>query len=266
MARKRSIKPEFFSDVDLADVSIEARYLYAGMWPWMDRQGVIEADARVHRVNTFPHDEKVTASKVQLWLNELVRAGFVLRFSWLGKELLFCPTFNTHQKLFPDEKARFNVSDELLGSLKVDAPLPATSTLSPIRNSIGSVSEPVRVEVEVEVRSTKNEEGEIFDFESLYKTWPRKRGKDEGMHRLKARIKTRGAYTLFATAVAHYLIEHAHLKTKKEYTPYWSSFVGVDGKEPWRDYIEKPDLENQGPETADQIAARLIAEHEGRCA
>jgi hypothetical protein len=148
MARKRSIKPEFFSDVDLAEVSIEARYLFAGMWPWMDRQGIIESDPRVHRANVFPHDEKVTAAKVKGWLDELIQAGFVLRFSWLDKDLVYCPTFNIHQKLFPDEKARFNVSEELLTGLRNDTRVPATFTLSTIGKSIGTVSVPVRVEVE----------------------------------------------------------------------------------------------------------------------
>ena len=264
MARKRSIKPEFFSDIDLAEVSIEARFLYAGMWLWMDRQGVIEASPKAHRANVFPHDERVTANKVESWLNELVKARFVVRFTWQGKELLYCPTLKVHQKLFPDEKARFNVSDELLAKLENDALLPDTSTLSSNNKIIGSVSEPVRVRVEVEEKVEVKEEAQIFDFETLYKTWPRKRGKDEGMNRLSLRIKTKETFDQFTKAVHHAVLEFQTLKTEKRFIPYWSSFVGVEGREPWRDYIDRPDFKAFGEEAPEERIARMVRESEER--
>lgn len=244
MARKRFIKPEFFRDVDMAELSIEARYLYAGMWPWMDRQGVIEADPRVHRANVFPHDEKITAQKVQGWLNELIQNSFVVKFSWQGKELLYCPTFILHQRLFPDEQAAFNVSDELLESFKSNAVLPAHSrhlnVTVPSQSMHSTVQEPVEEKEEVKVEEEEKKANfENFDFEPIYAGYPRKRGKDEGMQRLVKRITDRDAFDRFAKAVKQYARECRLERTEPSKMMYWSTFVGTerDG-EPWKSFAD----------------------------
>lgn len=77
-----------------------------------------------------------------------------------------------------------------------------------------------------------------FDFESLYRSYARRKGKDEGMQRLRSRIKTQEQFDQFARAVRKHASECRRLRTDEKYIPYWSSFVGVPGKEPWRDYID----------------------------
>jgi hypothetical protein len=244
MARKRFIKPEFFQDLDLAEVCIEARYLYAGMWPWMDRQGLVEADPRAHRVNVFPYDEKISISKVAGWIDELVEKGFLIRFSWQGKDLLLCPTFSLHQRLFPDEKTRFNVSDELLRSLINDTGVPAQSRHLTVTVPSQSMHSTVQDDVkEKEKGIKKGGVGENktptpkFDFESLYQIYPRKIGKSEGMKRLEKRITDQATFDQFSGAVRRYRSECARLRTDEKYIKHWSSFVGTDEREPWRDYI-----------------------------
>lgn len=243
MARKRFIKPEFFGDPDLAEVSIEARFLYAGMWPWMDRQGLIEASAKVHRANVFPHDEKITAAKVQGWIDELVAGGFVKRFSWRGKDLLFCPTFPTHQRLFPDERALYDVPAETLASL-TDAGVPAQSHPSsvtvPSQSLHSTVQEPDK---EKEEEKEEEEERNAQNFESIYDTYPRKRGKEAGLKRLNKRYgNDPKAFTQFAAAVRGLIHEIKMQRTDPKFVPYFSTFVGTDDAEPWRDYVppEKP--------------------------
>lgn len=247
MARKRYIKPEFFKDIDMADLTIEARYVYAGMWPWMDRQGVIEADARVHRANIFPHDEKVTVQKVQGWLNELIRHGFVIRFSWQGKDLLLCPTFSLHQRLFPDEQARFNVSDELLKTLVANAGVPAQSSDSTVMEQTQSLHGTVQAEVEVEekerVKVEVREEAQNFDFESLYKAYPRHEGKGPGLKRIAKQIGgDTQRFEAFSKAVRHYAALCDRRQTPTDKIKMFSSFVGNDRDKvyPWLDYIERP--------------------------
>jgi hypothetical protein len=80
-----------------------------------------------------------------------------------------------------------------------------------------------------------------FDFESVYQGYPRKRGKDEGMKRLKARIKTQADFDAFSSAVRKYASECRMERRDPKYMLHWSSFVGTDDKEPWRDYaLESP--------------------------
>lgn len=76
-----------------------------------------------------------------------------------------------------------------------------------------------------------------FDFEDLYRTYPRKRGKDEGMIRLKSRIKTKEQFDSFARAVREYSRECRMERTDQTKILYWSSFIGTDEKQPWRDFL-----------------------------
>jgi hypothetical protein len=78
-----------------------------------------------------------------------------------------------------------------------------------------------------------------FDFEALYKTYPRKLGKAEGLGRLKGMIKTEQDYQDFQSAVANY---NAHLrknKTEPQFIKHFSSFVGTSYKQTWRDWLDK---------------------------
>lgn len=238
MARKRYIKPEFFGDPDLAELRIEARYLYAGLWPWMDRQGLIDADPRLIRANVFPHDEKVTAPKVRSWIDELVQHGFVIRFPHQGKTLLYCPKFSTHQRLFPDEKAVFNVSDELLEQLRNDTVLPHCSDVVPPQSSHSTVQVEVRVREEVKERVEEYlDQNSNFDFESVYAFYPRKEGKAKGLQKLRARNWTEESFREFESAVKEYARKCRMERTDAKYIKHFVTFVGTDEAETWRDYI-----------------------------
>lgn len=81
-----------------------------------------------------------------------------------------------------------------------------------------------------------------FDFEALYSVYPRKRGKSAGMARLAARIESWDEYEAFARAVRKYAHECRMERREERFILHWSSFVGAEGKEPWKDYAdpEKP--------------------------
>lgn len=251
MARKRFIKPEFFNDVDLAEVAIEARYLYAGLWPFMDRQGIIEADARIHRANVFPHDEKVTVAMVQTWLDQLVANGFVVRFAWQGKTLLYCPTFATHQRLFPDEKARFAVTDDFLASLSLDAGVPAQSSHStvtvPSQYSDGTVQLHVEEKekdlskrdlASQSVNSAANFEARMsFDLPALFDQYPKQERRSVALAILGEKIRTQADYDAWQLAIRNYANRCRREATELKYIKSFKNFAG-EWKD-WRDYTHK---------------------------
>lgn len=75
-----------------------------------------------------------------------------------------------------------------------------------------------------------------FDFEILYKGWPRKIGKAKGMARLVAMVRDQKTYDLFAKAVRNY----AQVTNGRddEHKLHWSSFVGTKAAPLWRDYVD----------------------------
>jgi hypothetical protein len=72
-----------------------------------------------------------------------------------------------------------------------------------------------------------------FDFESLYKKYPRKEGKADGLKRCKAQIKTPEAFAELSQAIDKYK-SHVHSKGLEEkYIKHFSTFMNS-----WRDWLD----------------------------
>lgn len=131
MARTRSLKPDFFKDLLLAELPLSVRYLYAGMWCQMDKGGVCEADPRLLKIEIFPFDETITAGTVESWCEMLQAKGRLQKCSFEGKQYFRCPTFERHQRFHRDEKEKFLIpkhlwNDALHDTLRPGAdPVPA---------------------------------------------------------------------------------------------------------------------------------------------
>ena len=112
MARIRYLKPEFFTDTNLSALPLEARVLYAGLWPQMDCNGVVEGDARLIKVWVYPLDECYTVAMVESWIDLLLDAGRLQSATHRGKRYLRCPRFKNHQKIHHAESAKHQIPEE----------------------------------------------------------------------------------------------------------------------------------------------------------
>jgi hypothetical protein len=99
MARIRTIKPEFFVDADLCELSPLHRLLFQGLWCQADRDGKLEDKPRELKVKVLPYDD----CNVDQLLEDLAAAGFIVRYAFeyaveLGtKGYIYIPTFKRHQ-------------------------------------------------------------------------------------------------------------------------------------------------------------------------
>lgn len=100
MARIRSIKPDFFTDADLGELSPLHRLLFAGLWCLQDRNGVCEDKPREIKVKALPYD----ACDVDAMLWDLAEGGFIVRYEASGEALIFTPGFSDHQHPHKTEK------------------------------------------------------------------------------------------------------------------------------------------------------------------
>jgi len=102
MARIRMIKPEFFDDPDMADLSMAARLLFIGLWTEADKEGRIVDDPRRLKARIFPYDDvDVDALAAELHGKDVIRrylAGEKHGFIWIR-------TFKKHQRPHPKEPA-----------------------------------------------------------------------------------------------------------------------------------------------------------------
>jgi len=97
VARIRSIKPDTFTSETLAQVPIEARWTFAGLWTYCDDEGRGKADPRLIKAALYPLDDDVTASTVSAHVEHLERVGVVCRYEAEGRVWLHVVNFDEHQ-------------------------------------------------------------------------------------------------------------------------------------------------------------------------
>ena len=98
--RARNLKPGFFKNEALAELSFEARLLFAGLWCLADREGRLEDRPKRIKAEVFPYDDAVN---VQNLLAELETFGFIHRYN-PSPPCIWIPTFHRHQNPHKNEK------------------------------------------------------------------------------------------------------------------------------------------------------------------
>lgn len=101
MARIRSIKPEFWTDLRLARLSRDARLLYVALWNQADEWARLHADVRYVKGHCLPYDDDLSLAAIDGLLAELEAAGRVRRYVADGQPFLVLPKFGKHQRLEP---------------------------------------------------------------------------------------------------------------------------------------------------------------------
>lgn len=99
MARIRTIKPKHWSDKELPNISLQAHLLWIGTWNFSDDKGVIESDPFLIRSEVFPRRKDIRVEQVSQWLDQLVKARFLIPFEYENESYYVSRTFETHQKI-----------------------------------------------------------------------------------------------------------------------------------------------------------------------
>ena len=101
MARARNIKPAFFENEDLMDISFAGRLLFIGLWTLADREGRLEDRIKRIKIQLFPLDD----IDVDEELNDLQSFGFIDRYEVDGKKIIQIVNFKKHQSPHHTEKS-----------------------------------------------------------------------------------------------------------------------------------------------------------------
>lgn len=99
MARSRSLKPGFFTNETLAELTFEARLCFAGLWTLADREGRLEDRPKRIGAALFPYD----VVDVDAILTALAGKEFIRRYVVDGVACIDMPTFKAHQHPHPRE-------------------------------------------------------------------------------------------------------------------------------------------------------------------
>jgi len=93
MARARNIKPGFFKNDALVELSFETRLFFIGLWTMADREGRLEDRPKKMRMEIFPAD----SVDVGRCLDDLERSGFIHRYAKDGNQYIQIVNFAKHQ-------------------------------------------------------------------------------------------------------------------------------------------------------------------------
>lgn len=99
--RLRTLKPGFFKNEDLLELSPLARLLFAGMWCLADREGRFEDRPKRIKHELLPADD---CDGEQLF-DQLAARGFILRYEVRGERYVQIVNFKKHQTPHQKERA-----------------------------------------------------------------------------------------------------------------------------------------------------------------
>lgn len=101
--RARNIKPGLFKDGELAELPIEVRYLFAGLWCLADCKGRLEDHPKVIKAEVFPYDD-IPVAKIHQMIQQLADGGFVQRYEVGRRRYIFVINFEKHQNPHKQER------------------------------------------------------------------------------------------------------------------------------------------------------------------
>jgi hypothetical protein len=134
MARIRTVKPAHWSDRELPEISLQAHLLWIGTWNFSDDKGIFEADPLLLKSQIFPRRTDIRVEQIKSWLDQLVKARFILPFTYNGVGYYVCRTFEIHQKI--DRPQPSQIPQDELVKVFADYSTNVHRTLSPVLYSI----------------------------------------------------------------------------------------------------------------------------------
>ena len=100
MARARNIKPGFFQNDVLGDLSPLARLLFIGMWTIADYKGCLEYRPKKIKAQILPYDDCDVAKLA----NNLDKSGFISIYSVQHQQYIKIVNFEKHQNPHKNER------------------------------------------------------------------------------------------------------------------------------------------------------------------
>ena len=98
MARIRTIKPTFFTSLTVANLTVEQRLTFIGLWTHVDDAGRCVADGRLIKAALWPLDDR-SPDDVMGDLDALTEAGLIVPYTADGRCYLQVTGWSEHQRI-----------------------------------------------------------------------------------------------------------------------------------------------------------------------
>jgi len=99
MPRIRYLKPEFFTDEDLAELSFQTRLTFEGLWCYADKAGRLEDRPRFLKAMIFPYDDIDMINELETLSKPKCNGRlFIERYEYEGQKFIQIVNWDKHQK------------------------------------------------------------------------------------------------------------------------------------------------------------------------
>lgn len=122
MMRIRTIKPSFFSDVKLGQVSINARLLFAGLWCVSDDYGFLLGHESYLKGQIFPYDDNITAESIAKMIKELQGIDAIQVFEFNRENFIYIKNLDIHQRIDKPSKTGVISAAKIAQALNCEVP------------------------------------------------------------------------------------------------------------------------------------------------
>ena len=164
--RARNIKPDFFRDAELSEVTVEARYLFIGLWCLADRQGKLKDNPKQIRFEIFP--ETKLKDDCETLLKMLTKHNLIIRYAVEKIKYIKVVNFLKHQSPHHTEIQSKYPDPPCVTVNYGDAP--EISSDIPLNPDLLIPESTIKTLV-----PSGNENGKDEDFESWWKEYPARR-------------------------------------------------------------------------------------------
>lgn len=224
--RARNIKPAFFKNEVLAELSADCRLLFIGLWCLADREGRLENRPIRIAGELFPYSSEVVRKNIGRSLEGLAKAGFLRLYEVGGHDcpLIEIVNFFRHQNPHKQE---------------TPSRLPSYSEV--VRKNIGRESEVVRLippspilNPDTPLLLVKAPEplAPVGGFDLSWKKYPRPLGKKQAERHYKASVKTAKDFLDIQNALDNFMRLMRKEDRPMDKIPYGSTWFNN-----WRDYV-----------------------------
>ena len=211
MARIRTIKPEFFTSLTVASLTVEARLTFIGLWTHADDEGRLIADARLIKAAVWPLDDR-SAADIEIDLKALTEASLMTHYEVDGRRYYAVRGWDEHQRINRPTKSRFPAPEDgvEVGLSSDDALFPPSSLSThahlsepspPERKGTGNREQGKEQGKEqgTRKRSASDDDPSFAEFWSAY---PRKTDKGHARAAWTKAMRTVDSQTVVAAAAA----------------------------------------------------------------
>ncbi|MGH3584848.1 MAG: hypothetical protein ACRDQ0_00855 [Pseudonocardia sp.] len=111
MPRIRTIKPDFFTSLTIADLTPEQRLTFIGLWTHCDDEGRCVDDPRLIKAAIWPLDDRNSVD-VEIDLKALSESSLILRYTLNRKRYLAITNWFEHQRINRPTASKFPAPED----------------------------------------------------------------------------------------------------------------------------------------------------------